>query len=431
MSPSSELDREPSEHPGLGACFFLSYAHITPRFPTSRGPDYWVREFFRDLCNELVSLDPRWYTEGQPGFMDHSMPGGAMWPRRLAEQLAGCRVFVPLYSRAYFISEFCGKEWAVFRERQMAHIAETGMPNEAVIPVLWQPIRHDELPAHAGAVQVAPLGDSPLYQDRGLFELIRLHRETEYLRVVIRLAELLNDAARKAPPPGPVADLDTVTPLFPQRPDVAPKGRRLYLTVVAHDKHSAPPGRHRHFYGDQPEDWNPYHPETTVPLLSRAEDVARELGYTPTRHPDTGAETPDGPGIVLVDPWMVEDAAGAERIREADGKLPPWVRALIPWGRHDTQTAERVSVLRAKLKHTMPRMEARRVDRPTAPELGTIAQFGHNFSGEVDLAWRSYHRSASPEQPPGGYPALRRLDAGPAAQPGADPGSQPSDEQNP
>ena len=145
MTPSGSGEAEPQRHTEYGSCFFLSYAH-TPRV-FDDGPDlnYWVRQFFRDLCNELVSCDPSWHRPtGLPGFMDDNIPEGALWRQSLARELATCRVFVPLYNRAYFTSPNCGKEWAVFRARQMAHVAQTGVPNEAVLPVIWKPPRAED-----------------------------------------------------------------------------------------------------------------------------------------------------------------------------------------------------------------------------------------------------------------------------------------------
>jgi len=232
MTPSGSGEAEPQRHTEYGSCFFLSYAH-TPRV-FDDGPDlnYWVRQFFRDLCNELVSCDPSWHRPtGLPGFMDDNIPEGALWRQSLARELATCRVFVPLYNRAYFTSPNCGKEWAVFRARQMAHVAQTGVPNEAVLPVIWKPPRAEELPEFASAMQMARLSVSDAYFERGLYELIRLDRDREYTNVVLRFAERLDETARNcAPPTGPLADYDAVRPLFPDTADAGGADRRFRIT---------------------------------------------------------------------------------------------------------------------------------------------------------------------------------------------------------
>src|SRR5690242_6687065 len=118
MSQPVDHGGGPARHTEHGSCFFLSYAH-TPRV-FQDGPDlnYWVRQFFRDLCNELVSCDPRWHRpaeRGLPGFMDEEIREGRLWRQRLVTELATCRVFIPLYSGPFFASENCGKEWSIFR----------------------------------------------------------------------------------------------------------------------------------------------------------------------------------------------------------------------------------------------------------------------------------------------------------------------------
>jgi hypothetical protein len=166
-------------------------------------------------------------------------------------------------------------------------------------------------------MQMARLSVSDAYFERGLYELIRLDRDREYTNVVLRFAERLDETARNcAPPTGPPADYDAVRPLFPGSADAGGADRHFRITVAAPDQDSTPPGRDRDYYGPQPEDWRPYHPDCTVPLARRPEDVARGLAYTPivsalTRYspelqpvpavPAAGA-VPDGPGVLLVDP---------------------------------------------------------------------------------------------------------------------------------
>ncbi|NUR26921.1 MAG: hypothetical protein HOV83_13940, partial [Catenulispora sp.] len=384
----------PARLPEHGSCFFLSYAH-TPRV-FSDGPDlnYWVRQFFRDLCNELVSCDPRWHRpggRGLPGFMDDEIREGRLWKQRLVTELATCRVFIPLYCGPFFASENCGKEWSIFRARQMAHMAQTGQPNEAILPVIWKPARGD-LPAFATEPQMERLGAGDAYFERGLYELIRLERR-EYTNVVLRLAERLDEAARNAaPPPGPQTDYDTVHPMFPVPEDqlatVNDAGeRRLRITVAAPPLRSVPPGRDPVFYGDRGEDWQPYQPQSSVPLAHRVEAVARWLGYSPfvsslngtsleLHEPGTDGrpvDPADGPTLLLVDPWVAHTDV-SESVKVVDGRRKAWVRVLVPWSVTDKQTAEQAPVLRTMLERLIPwsLAEWSRTAPPATRELATL-----------------------------------------------------------
>src|SRR5690242_4825127 len=93
---------------GEAPYFFLSYAR-TPRLPDDPGdPDKWIAKLYEDLCTNVIQ-----FAKGKSpnvGFMDREIFPGEQWPNRLAQALACCRVFVPLYSPRYFESEECGKE---------------------------------------------------------------------------------------------------------------------------------------------------------------------------------------------------------------------------------------------------------------------------------------------------------------------------------
>ncbi|WP_406435679.1 TIR-like protein FxsC [Streptomyces sp. NBC_00631] len=125
-------DRVPDNRP----YFFLSYAHTPQWSPDSGDPDHWVRVLFNDLCSHIMALTD--LPAGCPaGFMDREMRSGEGWPEKLSENLAACRVFVPLFSPRYFSSEMCGREWYAFHER-MLNARTTGTATaSAIVPALW------------------------------------------------------------------------------------------------------------------------------------------------------------------------------------------------------------------------------------------------------------------------------------------------------
>ena len=138
--------------------------------------------------------------------------------------------------------------------------------------------------------------------------------------------------------------------------------------------------------------------------------MARELGFVPTSRADAADDDGDGPGILLVDPWMAEDAACADLIRRADRDRPAWVRPLIPWSRADLQTMEHAAELRAKLADAMPRaMSSRPAGRTATRNLDTIARFGLALTGELDNACSTYAKAAAHKPAPSSFPARPRL----------------------
>ena len=96
--------------------FFLSYARTPRRDPGDKeDPDRWVHKLYKDLCDAILQMTDALPEEA--GFMDRENRLGAEWSPELTTALAACRVFVPLYSRRYFESDNCGKEWFAFARR--------------------------------------------------------------------------------------------------------------------------------------------------------------------------------------------------------------------------------------------------------------------------------------------------------------------------
>jgi hypothetical protein len=181
-----------------GPYFFLSYAHGPRGDPSGPDPDVWVAQLFDDLCEHIKSLAD--LPPGRKaGFMDRELRQGHEWPRRLTHALGTCRVFVPLYSRRYFKSEHCGKEWSAFKRRALYHAARNDGRVEMIVPALWIPVRDDELPEAASSVQFQSRDFSPLYAEHGFYGIMKVSRWREaYEEAVYLLARQILDAAESS-----------------------------------------------------------------------------------------------------------------------------------------------------------------------------------------------------------------------------------------
>ncbi|WP_217551683.1 TIR-like protein FxsC [Streptomyces sp. GbtcB6] len=198
--------------------FFLSYAHTPQRDPAGGDPDHWVRVLFNDLCGHIMALTD--LPAGSPaGFMDREMRSGEGWTERLSENLAACRVFVPLFSPRYFSSEMCGREWYAFHER-MPNARATGTATaSAVVPALWRRVDRHELPDSARHVRIEDLSSGGGYLSSGIYGLIKLSRlRGEYDETVFGLAERIVRAARDSgPAPGRPRDHESTPNAFEPR----------------------------------------------------------------------------------------------------------------------------------------------------------------------------------------------------------------------
>ena len=265
--------------------FFLSYAH-TPRHDQGEqtDPDYWVEELFRDLSRHMRGMLGL-SSDADPGFMDRELRPGNEWPEALARALATCRVFIPLYSRRYFASVHCGKEWSAFA-RRIARYQEGGSGEQArfIVPALWVPVR-GSLPPEVARYEAADFGD--IYADLGFYGIMKLTRyHDEYETAVSRLAKQIVEAGketseRKPLPPGPMEKYEQLQNAFGAAHQTGDGERRVLVTVVALDASSQALGGSGAQYGETAQQWTPYPEESSRPLAEEAADLATSLGYLP------------------------------------------------------------------------------------------------------------------------------------------------------
>ncbi|MEC3997753.1 TIR-like protein FxsC [Actinacidiphila sp. DG2A-62] len=373
--------------------FFLSYAH-TPRPDSNvQDPDMWVGRLYQDLCDHVLALTN--IGPGAPvGFMDRDIRSGEGWSERLAESLATCRVFVPLFSPRYFDSVHCGKEWFAFAQRALTDGARGNRVSEAIVPALWVPVPPNRLPSAAERLQFnhSALGDT--YATEGLYGLIKLSMfRSAYELAVYELAKRIVKVAQSGGVgPGQPVNYRLIPSAFGD-----PRGpRSLRITVAAGVRGRLPEGRSADYYGDRAADWNPYHPVTSRPVAAFAADLARSFDYEPTvvslddepptelgavdgfSDPGPGAAgVPDGsprpgepggptgpagraagagggPEILIVDRWTAADPRWRARLAAFDAARP-WTAVVVAWNRDDGQSRDAEDELAASLERTMPR----------------------------------------------------------------------------
>lgn len=163
-----------------------------------------MREFFLDLAEEVRKLRGLDKHENPVFFDQESIETGDNWDAALLEALQQSRVLVPLYSPAYFKSEYCGKEWQSFHLRRKAYALQHGGDEPAVIkPVVWVPIRKDNkltLPANVSdavkRVQYTWKEEESAINQQGLEQMVRLKTSNalEYWNFVRDFATQIKDA---------------------------------------------------------------------------------------------------------------------------------------------------------------------------------------------------------------------------------------------
>lgn len=258
--------------------YFLSYSRENAK------DNPYFKDFVVDLNRRIRERLP---VAQQPNiaFWDQDdIELGADWKNSLVQALNESKVFLAITSPAYFESEYCGKEWAVFCKRLAAR------PSSAQAPALLKPVRwiasHDpaQLPPAMQAIQYAVGPSDSIYNTKGLTYLLRRKREyeTEYENLLDALADdIAFPGAPGLPSLAIVPQLKDVTPAFPT-------GRTATGNFGVLDRQPVGLGRGanriRFVYAvAQPEevrnvavpeayepagagDWRPFFPEDTCPV---------------------------------------------------------------------------------------------------------------------------------------------------------------------
>ncbi|MER6914694.1 TIR-like protein FxsC [Streptomyces sp. NPDC000594] len=418
---SDSARRAPDHRP----YFFLSYAH-TPRYGGGGpDPDMWVERLFRDVCGHVMAMTD--LPAGAPaGFMDREIRSGEGWSERIGEMLATCRVFVPLYSPRYFASEMCGKEWYAFAQRAIYHRAKHNRAAEAIVPALWVPISPEQLPGPAGRLRLDHRAFGDRYATDGLYGLIKLRvLAEEYEAAVYELAKrIVSVADTTGVAPGSPVDYGLAPSAFGGA--AGPGPRPMQLTIAAPTRHDLPEGRAPDYYGKQPQDWNPYHPDSARPLAYVAQDLVRSLDYQATLSsfdhevPPAPGTPPTRPEILLIDRWALEDDDRCARLAAFDATPRPWVGVVVAWNREDPQSRISEAQLVEKLERTMPHQlsQGRAACRAAARGVLSMEAFGQILPQVVEAAAQEYLRHATafaPSPSPGAVRPLRARLTGPMA----------------
>jgi FxsC-like protein len=396
--------------------FFLSYA---------RGDDdEYVERFFHDLCAEVRVLTGL-SREVPVGFLDnHSIGLGQPWQATLVDALSSCHAFLALCSPAYFFSEPCGKEWAIFEERSQRDEVAKGPAPSALIPLAWVSPRRMREPAQTRQYSSDILGDA--YTKGGLRQLLRLQRNRdEYLEFVSAIAELIVQAGESpVPPPVERPDFDRTSSVFHRTPpptvtvteeggptiDGAPVtvgSDHVYFVIAAPSAAEAANIRTDvRYYGGHPEDWTPYRPELEQPLGQHATRVAagRRLGAALATIEQLDrciqlARQHNQVVVVLIDAWSTRLERSRALLKQYDERNEPTTAVLVPWSHTDAETQRNGPTLTESLRQTLAN-NCLRDDVLFRPRVLTHEAFGADLSVVLEVARNRVFARGNPYRRP-------------------------------
>ncbi|MFJ3669813.1 TIR-like protein FxsC [Streptomyces sp. NPDC090106] len=417
---------QPSGEDAGAPYFFLSYAHMPPGRADEPDPDLWVYRLFRDLCDHIHNLTAH---PGAPGFMDRTIGPGQIWNHELADSLGGCRVFVPLYSPRYFISPWCGKEWAAFLDRSASHRdPEARSTPSAIVPALWAPVPDRGLPHCVREVQYTHPELGERYRTYGLYGLAKLQSfRRDYQKAVLHLARRIVEVGESiVVERGAPDSLNGARDAFAEAA-AAPTRRRLRISVAAGTLDQLPDGRDAQYYGPTSMHWNPYHPVAEAPVAQVAADIAAGLDFrADVGEFDHTAPPADAPEVLLLDRWLLRDPEHRTRLAEFDDSDARPVGLVVPWNDDDPDGDEIEHELAAELNATLPRRtrQGREACRTAVRGVPDERSFREVLPRVVRWAEGHYLRRARPPLPPGRPTPRFRLGGSDAWSPAPHPGDE-------
>jgi FxsC-like protein len=367
----------------MGREFFFSY--------TRGNNDPYLKKLFDDLSEEVRNL--RGLPAGaETGFFDQrNLELGEDWDAALVEALQGCKVMVAIASPGYFKSEYCGKEWALFRERMKAATAPGAKVPPLLKPVVWMPVKIDELPASIAAGHLNVGDPQAIHNARGVRYLLKqIHEQrSAYNEFVEALAKQIVDAADAHPLPAlaTVPTLANTRSAFARDAAPTPPGGAaaivlppaptgpshvLFIYVAAHPQAIAGAHAPEAYVETGGADWKPFYPQHTTRVHRFVQSIVAgdDLDFT-------SEAMPFGPNLIarvdeawrqrqivvlIVDPWSLHwDAkkrASPEYqalLRALDARLDYHWCVLVPWNEADADAMAERDAITATVRDTFDR----------------------------------------------------------------------------
>jgi hypothetical protein len=191
--------------------------------------------FYEDLVAAVRAKNPAYKGLGaaEVGYVDTRTAHGDDWDQALLTALRRGKTYIGLISVSYLASDYCGREFAVFRHRVERH-APAG---RLIKPVMWQPEwRLDPLPGVLARIQHSHHDYGEVYREKGLAALVKQQRyRDDYEEFLDAFSwALVNDVKACDLPEttsGPTLD-DVVSPFVVTAPRVADTARAEQLERV-------------------------------------------------------------------------------------------------------------------------------------------------------------------------------------------------------
>jgi len=411
--------------------FFLSYAR------RDAIGDPRLKKFFNRLTLEVgraCALSSK-IEENEIGFFDEQgIRTGEEWPRSLAQGLQTSKVLVCLYSKSYFNSQYCGKEFAVFQSRvDLYRDIHDGISPPVILPVLWdRPIRMpDQLPDAIADIQYQHADLGEMYAKQGLAFLIGTKKKAEYEEFIMKFAEQIANASKhNLPPLAALPSIKSVKSAFHPTSDVPIPPPTI---SVAHQQLPASSVRptlegpnvawYVYFAGRQTDyegirekrecyghvdgrEWQPHLPPVDKRVGVIVQKVVAEKDILTEVLPLSQdlienlrkAEETNTIAVLIVDPWSVKFESYRELMSDYDENRFFNCGVIIVWNANDDETMQNRSELKEQIEATFHRnLEAS--DIFFRDSVQTEDEFRDELSAVIEKVRERLMKRAKPVRP--------------------------------
>lgn len=341
--------------------FFLSY--------TRANNDVYLLKFFNDLSEEVRTL--RGYAVGTAvGFFDQrEIELGEEWDPTIVAALNSSKVLLSIASPAYFKSDYCGKEVALFSQRLPAVRPAQGHA-PVIKSLVWAPFKTADVPPPLRARQFT-IGDvHALHNTKGFRHLIKqlADYQTTYNDLVFQLAQDIVQTAdaHQMPPLAAPSSLGGVASLWggdweAQNPGAVDPNRVHFIYVAAHPQRFGNARAQDPYLDIGGADWKPFFPDRTrihrfMQKVLSADDLdftSDEVAFGPDLLQRIQRASENYHIVVLViDAWSLywDSVNGAgqmyqQLLTQLDRRNDYHWCVMIPWNEQDRELMDnRVSI---------------------------------------------------------------------------------------
>jgi FxsC-like protein len=349
--------------------FFLSY--------TRANNDVFLKKFFDELSQAIRDIRGLAGT-AEVGFFDQrNIELGEQWDQTIVEALQTSAVFLAVASPGYFKSDYCGKEWALFRRRLDA-AARPQLP-PLLKPVVWIPFTIEALSATVRQSQLTFGDPQAIQNERGFKYLLKNLQDQQitFNDLIETLAREITTAAdaHQVAPLAQVPQLGAVPSAFAAAPDgpagppaIRPTGpKHVRFVYVAADPNAFGGARTRDPYEDSGgPDWKPFYPDDLTRIHRLVQNFVSndDLDFTSEELPfgqDLVAHVEDAWHkrqivVLIIDGWTVHWGPQYRTVlQQLDTRLDYHWCVLVPQNDNDHDAAKVRAEIDAAISQTFDR----------------------------------------------------------------------------